>query len=140
MKFLVSLGDEYGELAEKIAASSENAGARLQIAFNNMRIEVGGALQPIGAEFQNAFTEFIEDITPTLVAVLPKIGKLAVDLAKNLDVLAAAALAAGAATGVLAAKGRSSESWNRGRTVPKDCYSGDCCGDRNKGNVSSRLG
>ena len=90
MKFLVSLGDEYGELAEKIAASSENAGARLQIAFNNMRIEVGDALQPIGAEFQDAFTEFIEDITPTLVAVLPKIGELALALTKNIDVLAGA--------------------------------------------------
>ena len=102
MKFLISLGGEYGELANKIAGSSENAGARLQIAYNNMRIEVGDALQPIGAEFQDAFTEFIEDITPALVAVLPKIGKLAVDLSKGLDSLAAAAAGAAAAMGVLA--------------------------------------
>jgi tape measure domain-containing protein len=102
MKFLVSLGDEYGELAEKIAGSSENAGARLQVAFNQMRIEVGNALQPIGAEFQNAFTEFIEDITPTLVEVLPKIGEFALVLGKNLDVLAAAAGGAAAAMGLLA--------------------------------------
>lgn len=84
MKFLVSLGDEYGELAEKIAGSSENAGARLQIAYNNMRIEVGDALQPIGAEFQDAFTEFIEDITPALVASLPVIARAFADLAKAL--------------------------------------------------------
>ena len=91
MKFLVSLGDEYGELAGKIAGSSENAGARLQTAFNQMRIEVGNALQPIGAEFQDAFTEFIKDVTPTLVAVLPEIGQLALGLMKNLTQLAQAA-------------------------------------------------
>lgn len=85
MKFLVSLGDEYGELAERIAGSSENAGARLQIAFNQMRIEVGEALQPIGAEFQDVFTEFIKDITPALVAVLPKIGEFVLALASALD-------------------------------------------------------
>ena len=97
MKFLVSLGDEYGELAGKIARSSENAGARLQTAFNQMRIEVGNALQPIGAEFQDIFTEFIEDITPALVAVLPKIGELVLALAKNIDILAGAIIALGAA-------------------------------------------
>lgn len=97
MKFLVSLGDEYGELAGKIAGSSENAGARLRVAFDQMRVEVGNALQPIGAEFQDIFTEFIEDITPTLVAVLPKIGELALALAKNIDVLAGAIIALGAA-------------------------------------------
>jgi len=100
MKFLVSLGDEYGALALKIAASSENAGARLEVAYNKMRIEVGKALQPIGAEFQNAFAEFIEDITPTLVEVLPKIGEAALALAKNLDVLAISAGTAFAAMGV----------------------------------------
>jgi hypothetical protein len=36
---------------------------------------VGKALQPIGAEFQDAFTEFIEDITPALVASLPVIAQ-----------------------------------------------------------------
>ena len=101
MKFLVSLGDEYGELAEKIAASSENAGARLQIAFNDMRIEVGDALQPIGAEFQDAFTEFIEDITPTLVAVLPKVGEAALLLAQNIDQVVVAALSLGSAFAVI---------------------------------------
>ena len=100
MKFLVQLGGEYGELAKEIAGSSEAAGQRLQVAYNNMRIEVGEALQPIGAEFQDAFTEFIKDITPTLVAVLPKIGEAALALAKNLDILAISAGTAFAAMGV----------------------------------------
>ena len=90
MKFLVQLGGEYGELAEKIAGSSEAAGQRLQVAYNNMRIEIGNALQPIGAEFQDAFTEFIRDITPTLVAVLPKIGEFFLLLAKNIDTVVVA--------------------------------------------------
>jgi len=94
MKFLVSLGDEYGELAGKIAGSSENAGARLRVAFDQMRVEVGNALQPIGAEFQDIFTEFIEDITPTLVAVLPKIGKAFLVIAKNIDTVVVAMTAA----------------------------------------------
>lgn len=104
MKFLVQLGGEYGELAEKIAGSSESAGARLTVAYNNMRIEVGKALQPVGAEFQQAFTDFIEDITPALLATLPKLGQLFLSVAKNLDVLAAAAVAAGLALGGLAVK------------------------------------
>lgn len=90
MKFLISLGDEYGELAKKIAGSSENAGARLQVAFNKMRIEVGKALQPIGAEFQDIFKAFIEEITPTLVKVLPKIGEAFLAIAKNIDTVAVA--------------------------------------------------
>jgi tape measure domain-containing protein len=102
MKFLVQLGGEYGELAEKIAGSSEAAGQRLQVAYNNMRIEIGNALQPIGAEFQNAFVEFIQDITPVLVELLPKIAKFALNVAKNLDILAAAAGGAATAMGLLA--------------------------------------
>lgn len=104
MKFLVQLGGEYGELAEKIAGSSESAGARLTVAYNNMRIEVGKALQPIGAEFQQAFADFIENITPALLSTLPGLGQLFLSVAKNLDVLAAAAVAAGLALGGLAAK------------------------------------
>jgi len=75
MKFLVQLGGEYGELAEKIAGSSESAGARLTVAYNNMRIEVGKALQPIGAEFQQAFLEFITDIGPALVGTAKAVGE-----------------------------------------------------------------
>jgi hypothetical protein len=91
-------------LAEKIAGSSESAGARLTVAYNNMRIEVGKALQPIGAEFQQAFADFIENITPALLSTLPGLGQLFLSVAKNLDVLAAAAVAAGLALGGLAAK------------------------------------
>jgi tape measure domain-containing protein len=75
MKFLVQLGGEYGELAEKIAGSSESAGARLTVAYNKMRIEIGKALQPVGAEFQEAFLEFITDIGPSLVVMAKAVGE-----------------------------------------------------------------
>jgi len=74
MKFLVRLGGDYSSLAEKIAQSSESAGARLQVAYDKMRQEVGKALQPIGAEFQAAFAEFIQDITPELVSAAKAVG------------------------------------------------------------------
>jgi len=100
MNFIIQLGDEYAGVAEQIAGSSQDSGARLAVAFNQMRIAIGEALQPIGAEFQAAFAEFIEKITPTLVATLPKIAEAALGLARNLDVLA---ISAGAAFAVFAA-------------------------------------
>ena len=75
MKFLVQLGGEYGELAKKIAASSESAGARLTVAYDKMRLEIGKALQPIGAEFQEAFLEFITDIGPSLMVMAKAVGE-----------------------------------------------------------------
>jgi tape measure domain-containing protein len=91
MKFLVQLGDDYGKLAEKIAASSESAGARLQVAYDKMRQEVGKALQPIGAEFQAAFTEFIEDITPSLVSAAKAVGDGLRFIIQNKEAIAALA-------------------------------------------------
>ena len=99
MNFIVQLGDEYSDVAGQIAASSQDSGARLLIAFNDMKIAVGEALQPIGAQFQEAFIPFIENITPVLIDILPKIGEFALTLAKNFDTLA---IAAAAALGVFA--------------------------------------
>jgi len=94
MNFIVQLGDEYAGVAGKIAGSSQDAGARLTVAYNDMRIAIGEALQPIGAQFQEAFIPFIENITPVLIDVLPKIGEFVLALAKNFDTLAVAAAAA----------------------------------------------
>jgi len=99
MNFIVQLGDEYAGVAEQIAGSSQDSGARLTVAFNEMRIAVGEALQPIGAEFQAAFADFIENITPVLVDVLPKVAEAVLGLVKNLDILF---ISAGAALGVFA--------------------------------------
>jgi tape measure domain-containing protein len=95
MKFLVQLGGEYGELAKKIAGSSESAGARLTVAYNKMRIEIGKALQPVGAEFQEAFLEFITDIGPALVGTAKAVGEGMQFIIRNREAIGtAAALAA----------------------------------------------
>ena len=67
MKFLELTSKRYGTTALTIAGSSQDAGARLTVAFQAMRLEVGNALQPIGAELQEAFTAFIKEITPAVV-------------------------------------------------------------------------
>ena len=68
MKFIISLGPEYEETARAIADSSADAGARATVAFEQVRREVGEALQPIGAQLQKAFGKFIIDILPAIKA------------------------------------------------------------------------
>jgi tape measure domain-containing protein len=91
MEFLVQLGGDYNALAEKIAQSSESAGARLRVAYDKMRQEVGKALQPIGAEFQAAFAEFIQDITPDLVSAAKAVGDGLRFVIQNKEAIAVAA-------------------------------------------------
>tara|TARA_A100001201_G_scaffold29620_1_gene32134 strand:+ start:1615 stop:5418 length:3804 start_codon:yes stop_codon:yes gene_type:complete len=68
MKFIISLGPEYEETARAIANSSADAGARAAVAFDEVRREVGEALQPIGAQLQQAFGKFVLDILPAIKA------------------------------------------------------------------------
>jgi lambda family phage tail tape measure protein len=68
MKFLALTGERYGATALEIAGSSQDAGARLTVAFQAMRLEVGKALQPLGAELQGAFAKFISEITPAVIS------------------------------------------------------------------------
>jgi lambda family phage tail tape measure protein len=74
MKFLQLISTEYGQTALKIADSSQEAGARLSVAMKNMQLEVGRALQPVGAALQNAFVDFITNTTPAAVAACKAIG------------------------------------------------------------------
>ena len=74
MNFIVLLGDEYSGTANQIADSSQDAGARLTVAFDDMRIAIGETLQPVGAQFQEAFADFIVNITPGLVAAAKAVG------------------------------------------------------------------
>jgi lambda family phage tail tape measure protein len=84
MNFIVELGSTYGGTAKKISDSNADAGARLQVQIQDLQAAVGEGLVPIGAQFQDAFGRFIEDITPTLADVLPKIAQLFLNIAKNL--------------------------------------------------------
>ena len=87
MKFLVQLGDEYNDLALQLAESSQSAGARMERAFDKMRKDVGEALQPLGAEFQNAFKEFIVEITPSLVSAAKSVSEALQFILQNRDVI-----------------------------------------------------
>ena len=99
MNFIVALGDKFNGTAEQMSASNADAGARLTVVVDNMRADLGRALTPIGAQFQEAFAEFIQKIAPTLVDVLPKIAQLVLNLTKAFDKLV---VAAGAFFAVLA--------------------------------------
>lgn len=111
-KFIESLGTEYEPLARKIAESNEEAGARSQIAMNKMKIAVGNALKPIGADFQIIGASILTDLIPTFEALAliaasvmrPLAGLLSV-LANNFDILAISVTLTGAAfTGLALSK------------------------------------
>ena len=76
MKFLELASSQYGQNALAIAGSSEEAGARMTIAFQKMSLEVGNALKPIGAELQAAFANFGTQITPQVTEAAKGIGGL----------------------------------------------------------------
>ena len=67
MKFLELASSKYGSTALGIAKSSQEAGARLQIAYDKMRLDIGKALAPIGAELQTVFADFITNLAPSIV-------------------------------------------------------------------------
>jgi lambda family phage tail tape measure protein len=68
-KFVTSLGEEYAPLAEKIAKSNEEAGARAQIAMNKMKIAVGTELKDVGAQFQIIGADLLTSLVPALATV-----------------------------------------------------------------------
>ena len=98
MNFIRQLGVEFDGTAKEIAASNEEAGARLTVAFDNMKLGVGDALKDTGAEFQNAFGQFIEDLAPRAIEAAEGLAKALKPVIKNLDLVVAtlAGMAAGA--------------------------------------------
>jgi tape measure domain-containing protein len=54
MKTAQYLTDQYGASAAKMAASTEESGARMTVALDKIKFEVGQAFQPIGSEFQES--------------------------------------------------------------------------------------
>jgi lambda family phage tail tape measure protein len=67
MKFLMLIRSQYGGTALAIAGSTEEAGARLTVAIQEMQRDVGVALQPLGAQLQESFTAFIKDVMPAVI-------------------------------------------------------------------------
>jgi tape measure domain-containing protein len=59
-KFLADIGIKFGGTADRMAASSEQAGARMERAFEDLRITVGNSLGTTGAYFQDFATGTIK--------------------------------------------------------------------------------
>jgi len=83
MMFLRQLGVDYEELALKIAASDESAGARLGVVYDDLREQLGNALKPIGAELQNALNDFIKKNGPDLIDTAEAIGEALLFIVRN---------------------------------------------------------
>ena len=60
--FTKALFKRYGDAAEIIARSPENAGQRLETALKSLSDSVGTLLRPIGAAFQNTFADIVKFI------------------------------------------------------------------------------
>jgi len=65
-KFVAFLGVEYVDLAKAISDSPAEAGARLVIATNKMRLAVGENFKGLGADIQTIQAQLITELAPTI--------------------------------------------------------------------------
>ena len=70
VKFSKELFKEFGDSALKISQGPEEAGARLDKVLNELMINVGKLLAPVGAAFQDAFAEIAKVINTATLALL----------------------------------------------------------------------
>ncbi len=84
MSFIRRLSGEFGQTSVEMAASGEAAGDRLATAFGRAQEEIGNALRPIGAEFQDIFADFVTQTGPAVVGGLVAIGRAALELTRLL--------------------------------------------------------
>lgn len=54
IKFAISLETQYSATAKKVATSSEESGARMTVAFDELKFAIGQTFQPIGSNFQDS--------------------------------------------------------------------------------------
>jgi len=66
MKFVVKLSKDHKNAAEAMAASSVEAGLRMQVSLEALQKEVGDIFVPVGAFFQNLISEIAKLITRIL--------------------------------------------------------------------------
>lgn len=68
IKFAEELFARYGKTADVIADAPENAGRRLTLALDNLSIQLGRFVGPIGATFQAIATSIVDGLTPAFEA------------------------------------------------------------------------
>jgi len=80
IKFAQKLNIDFADTAERVANSSADAGQRLKTQLQNIQIEVGKTIIPLGAAFQQQFSDIIDGISKsqgsltTLVVTLKTLG------------------------------------------------------------------
>jgi len=62
IKFAEKLNEDFGKTAEEVANSSADAGQRLKVQMDNIKLVVGKAVLPIGAAFQRTFADIAKGI------------------------------------------------------------------------------
>ena len=62
IKFAEKLNIDFGKTAEEVANSSADAGQRLKVQMDNIKLVVGKAVLPIGAAFQKTFADIAKGI------------------------------------------------------------------------------
>ena len=60
MKFAITLQETHGASALKMAASTDDAGARMTVALDKLKLLIGETFKPIGAEFQNSIIQMVD--------------------------------------------------------------------------------
>ena len=63
IKFALKLNVDFAETAEKVANSSADAGQRLKVQMDNLKLAVGEAVLPIGAAFQQMFADISKGLS-----------------------------------------------------------------------------
>ena len=69
IKFAKKLNIDFGKTAEKVANSSADAGQRLKVQMDNLKLAIGKGVLPLGAAFQKSFAEMTEGILNSEIAI-----------------------------------------------------------------------
>jgi tape measure domain-containing protein len=96
----------YEPSMDRIAASSQAAGDRMQVTFARIREAIGRELQPVGAQFQESIVKAVSASEPAIIAFSQNFAAMARVVVDNMDGIAKALeiiLAFGAVTGVAVA-------------------------------------
>ena len=88
MTFVQALSQRYGASANEIAASSQSAGDRMATTFARIREAVGRELQPVGAQFQEAFATAFAENEQAIVDFAKSIATAAKVVADNAGLIA----------------------------------------------------
>ena len=68
MKFVVKLSDDHSAAAKEMAASTADAGARMQVALDKLKVEFGEFFQPVGAGIQNIIADLADMVNAAFTA------------------------------------------------------------------------